>query len=52
MLILTRKTKEAITIGNVTITIQEIKGNRVKIAIEAPREIPILRGELPTKEAA
>jgi carbon storage regulator len=47
MLILSRKTGETIRIGNdITITIQEIKGTQVKIGIEAPKDVSILREEL------
>jgi carbon storage regulator len=47
MLVLSRKTNESIQIGdNVTIEIRKIAGNRVTVAINAPREVRILRGEL------
>lgn len=47
MLILTRKTDEAIVISdNITITVLEISGERVKLGIVAPKEITILRQEL------
>jgi carbon storage regulator len=50
-LILSRKVNEKIQLGNdVTITITKIKGGRVHVAIEAPKEVKIRRGEL--KEAA
>ena len=40
MLILQRKAAESLVInGNIHITIQEITADRVKIAIDAPREI-------------
>ncbi|MCA9141719.1 MAG: carbon storage regulator [Planctomycetaceae bacterium] len=49
MLVLTRKTQEQIHIGNnITISILKLKGNTVRIGIEAPRDIRVLRGELPT----
>lgn len=48
MLVLTRKTQEQIHIGdNITISILKLKGNTVRIGIEAPRDIRVLRGELP-----
>ena len=47
MLILSRKENESIRIGeDVVITVSHIKGNRVQIAIEAPREVAIRREEL------
>ncbi|WP_322806349.1 carbon storage regulator CsrA [Thermanaerothrix sp.] len=47
MLVLTRKTDESVVIGeNIVITILSIEGDKVKLGIEAPREIPILRKEL------
>ena len=47
MLILQRKAAESLVInGNIHITIQEITADRVKIAIDAPREISIVRSEL------
>ena len=47
VLILTRKHGEAITVdGPATIYIHEVIGDRVKVAIEAPRETTILRSEL------
>lgn len=48
MLVLSRKLRESIKIGdNVTITILRIQGtNLVRIGIEAPKEVKVLRGEL------
>ncbi len=47
MLILTRKVEESITIGNhVTVSVLEVKGNQVKLGIEAPRDIPVNRTEI------
>ena len=49
MLILQRKIGEAIRIGeDITIRISEIGSERVKIAIDAPRELAIVREELLT----
>jgi carbon storage regulator CsrA len=51
MLVLTRKHQEQIRIGdNVTLTILRVKGNTVKVGIEAPRDVRVVRGELPPKE--
>lgn len=47
MLVLSRKTNETIKIGdNIEIRILEVKGDTVRIGIEAPKSIDILRGEL------
>lgn len=47
MLVLTRKKNESIMLGNdVRIIILEVNDNGVKIGIEAPKEVTILRGEL------
>ena len=46
MLVLSRKVSERITIGPVTITIVKIKGNSVRVGVEAPKDVPILRAEL------
>ena len=47
MLILARKTGESIKIGdNITLEVISVAGNTVKIGIEAPKEVGILRKEL------
>ena len=47
MLILTRRAGETIVIGkNIRVTILAVDGERVKIGIDAPREIPVVRQEL------
>jgi carbon storage regulator len=47
MLVLSRKSGQSIVIGgNVVVTILEADGDRVKIGVEAPRELTVLRGEL------
>lgn len=47
MLVLQRKTSQSLMIGdNIKISIVEIGTDRVKIAIDAPKEISIMRTEL------
>jgi carbon storage regulator len=47
MLVLTRKHQEKIRIGdNITITILKTKGKAVRVGIEAPSDIAVVRGEL------
>lgn len=47
MLVLTRKSKEAIKIGeDITITIVEIGKGQVRVGIEAPQGVRIYRGEV------
>jgi carbon storage regulator len=51
MLVLSRKTGERIRIGdNVTVTIVRIGPNNVRLGIEAPRDLNIVREELCTHE--
>ena len=47
MLVLSRKQKESIFInGNIVVTVVGIRGDRVRLGIEAPREMPVHRREL------
>ncbi|WP_283607240.1 carbon storage regulator CsrA [Faecalispora anaeroviscerum] len=47
MLVISRKVSESILIGdNIEIHISEISGDRVKLAINAPKEVRITRKEL------
>lgn len=49
MLVVTRKANESITISdNVEITVLEITKDKVKIGINAPKEVKIFRSELKT----
>lgn len=47
MLALTRKKGESLVIGNnVEVTVLEVRGDQVKIGIDAPKEIPVYRKEV------
>lgn len=47
MLVLTRKPRQQIMIGDdIVINVVEVQGENVRIAIDAPREIKIYRGEI------
>lgn len=47
MLILSRKTGETLTIGDeVTVTVLGVKGNQVRIGINAPRDVAVHREEI------
>jgi len=47
MLVLSRQRDESIMIGdNVVITIVDIRGDKVRLGIEAPQEIPVHRQEV------
>ena len=47
MLVLTRKTKEAITIGDgIEITVLGMEGDQVKLGIQAPKNVQIYRKEI------
>jgi carbon storage regulator len=47
MLVLNRRTDEALVIdGNIKIMVVEIRGNKIRLGIEAPREVQVWREEL------
>jgi carbon storage regulator len=47
MLVLSRKKNEAIYVGNeITVTIVEIRGDKVRLGIDAPAHMPVHRQEV------
>ena len=47
MLVLSRKPGEKIHIGTgITITVVEVKGNKIRLGIEAPDDVPVFRAEI------
>lgn len=47
MLILTRRVGESVVIGDdVTITVLGVKGNQVRIGVDAPRDVAVHRQEI------
>jgi len=53
MLVLTRQVGQSLIINdNITVTIISISGNNVKVGIEAPKEIIILRDDIINKQRA
>ena len=47
MLVLSRKKNESIVINdNITIVVVEIRGDKVRLGIEAPKDVPVHRKEI------
>jgi carbon storage regulator len=47
MLILTRRVGETVMIGNdVTVTVLGVKGNQVRVGVNAPRDVAVHREEI------
>ena len=47
MLILTRQPAETLMIGDeITVTVLGIKGNQVRLGVNAPKEVPVYREEI------
>ncbi len=47
MLVLGRKPGQSLRIGDgITVTVLEVKGDMVRIGVEAPREVPVHRTEV------
>jgi carbon storage regulator len=47
MLVLSRKPGEKIHIGGgITVTVIEVAGNKIRLGIDAPKDVPVFRAEL------
>lgn len=46
MLILDRKINQSIMIGNIEVVITDVRGDHVKIGVQAPRCVPVHRKEV------
>ena len=47
MLVLSRKCNESIVIDeNIVVTVIEVRGDKVRLGIQAPRDVPIHRSEI------
>jgi len=46
MLVLSRKKDESIMIGDVIVMVVKIRGDKVRLAIDAPRNVPVHRREV------
>ncbi len=50
LLVLSRRRDQTLVIGdNVEVTVLEIKGGQVRLGINAPKAVPVHRGEIHTK---
>lgn len=53
MLVLSRRENERIRVGDsIVVTVVRVAGDRVRLGIEAPASVVVLRGELETHGAA
>ena len=53
MLVLSRRTNERIKLGDsITVTVVRVAGDKVRLGIEAPRDLVVLREELERRPAA
>lgn len=47
MLVMSRKRDETIVVnGNIVVTVVEIRGDKVRLGIESPSDMPVHRGEV------
>lgn len=50
MLVLSRGPGETLLIGDIVFKVLEVRGNKVRLGVTAPREILVLRGELKSSD--
>ena len=46
MLVLERKTDQSIMVGDIEVKVLSVSGDKIKIGISAPREVPVYRKEI------
>ena len=46
MLVLDRRVNQSIMIGNIEVVVTEVRGDHVKIGVQAPRCVPVHRKEI------
>ncbi len=46
MLVISRKIGETIMIGTATVRVLGVSGGRVRLGVEAPKDVPVHRGEV------
>jgi carbon storage regulator len=52
VLVLSRRIGECIVIdGNITVTVIEVRGQQIRLGIEAPKEVPVWREEVAVRDA-
>jgi carbon storage regulator CsrA len=51
-LVLSRKVGKEVYIGDAVVRVHSIKGGTVRLCIEAPKDVPIIRPDAKRKEAA
>lgn len=52
MLCITRKEGQSVIVGKATITVYRTRDGQVRLAIDAPRDVPVVRKELLERDAA
>jgi carbon storage regulator len=46
MLVLTRRLNQSIMVGEIEVTVIEVRGDQVRLGIHAPRDVPVHRKEV------